>query len=724
MSEEPIESLKGSIEYVTFHNEESGFCVLKVKVKTKGDLVPVLGHTPQISAGEQIECEGVWVNDPRYGMQFKASSIAIIHPTTVKGIEKYLSSGMVKGIGPHFAKKLVKAFGDQVFDIIENDPDQLKTLSGIGETRVASVVESWHEQRSVRDIMVFLQSHGLGTARAFRIYKTYGDDAISLVKKNPYRLALDIRGIGFKAADTLALSLGLSDDSLIRAEAGVRHVLQEISKDGHCAATQEELIAKSAALLEVPVFLIESAIQSQRQAGHVVKDTIDGMDCFYPMSLYRAEVQAVEHITRLNRFGCPWSNIACDESIDRAEQETGMPLAESQRHAMMVLLDSKITIITGGPGVGKTTIIDGFIRIMREASMNVVLCAPTGRAAKRMNESTGMEAKTIHRLLEFDPVNSGFLHNEQKPLSGDVFVVDEASMMDISLFHHLLKAIPDHAALVLAGDIDQLPSVGPGSVLSDLIQSGAIRTVQLTEIFRQESGSDIIVNAHRINQGKMPMNPESGEGDFFVLVEDTPEAIKETVIDLVVDRLPRCLNCNPLTDIQVLSPMNKGVLGCISLNESLRQALNPNTQQEVSRFGSTYSTGDRVIQRRNNYEKGVFNGDIGVIDSIDMEEGILSIRFEDEVKKYEGNELDEIGLSYAITIHKSQGSEFPVVVIPLISQHYRLLARNLLYTGITRGKHLVVLVGQEKAIRKAVKNNKQAHRRTNLSTRVKSLCAA
>ncbi len=713
-----LERLQGSVERVTFHSEDTGFCVLRTQVKEHHDLVTIVGSAASITAGEYIECQGVWINDKKHGLQFKTDCLKVVPPTTLEGIEKYLGSGMVKGIGPHFAKKLVKAFGEQVFDVIENDADRLTELDGIGAKRKERVTSAWTEQKAIRNIMVFLQSYGVGTARAVRIYKTYGDDAIEKVRENPYRLALDIRGIGFKTADDLASQLGIARDSLMRAQAGVRHVLQELCDNGHCAAEQQQLIKASCELLEIPSPIIEEAIRHELHEENLVKDEINAEACVYPVSLYMAETKVAEHIKRLNVSTLPWGSIDTSKAIPWVEEKTGLKFADSQRHAIDTVLQSKLSIITGGPGVGKTTIVNSFIKIILAKRLSIALCAPTGRAAKRLTETTGLPAKTIHRLLDFEPKTYSFKHSQDNPLPIDVLIIDESSMIDIVLFNHLLKAIPDHVAVIMVGDIDQLPSVGSGAVLSDLIKSDVITTVRLTEIFRQAANSKIIVNAHRINHGKMPLPNETENSDFFILHADTPEEIYAKLIDVVASRLPQHYQCDPARDIQVLTPMNRGGLGSRGLNVDLQKRLNAQAEPKITRFGSTYSPGDKVIQMTNNYDKKVFNGDIGFIERIDLEEGIVKIRFDQNLKDYETNELDEISLAYAISIHKSQGSEFPIIVIPLATQHYTLLARNLLYTGITRGKQLVVLIGQKKAIGMAVHNNKEAHRLTKLSERL------
>ncbi len=715
-----MEQLQGAIERVTFHSETTGFCVLRTKVKGNRDVVTVIGNAPSITAGEYIECRGTWVNDQKHGLQFKAEYLKAIQPTTLEGIEKYLGSGMVKGIGPHFAKKLVRAFGEAVFDVIEQTPHRLLELEGIGEKRKERVLSAWAEQKAIRNIMVFLHGHGVGTARAVRIYKTYGDKAVRVVEENPYCLARDIHGIGFKTADALAEKLGIAKDSLMRAQAGVNHVLQELCENGHCAAAREKLVEASVKLLEIPEAVIERAIDEEIEEEALVLDTIQDTPCIYPISLYTAETKAAAQLKRLNRGELPWGEIDTGKVIPWVEQKTALELSGSQREAIETVLKSKVSIMTGGPGVGKTTIVKSLLGIIDAKSLRIGLCAPTGRAAKRLTETTRMEAKTIHRLLEFDMKTYGFKHNQNNLLPLDVLIIDEASMIDIVLLNHLLKAIHLDTAIIFVGDIDQLPSVGSGAVLSDLIKSGVIATVRLTEIFRQAAHSHIIVNAHRVNEGRMPKSYDSPQSDFFTLYTETPEEIHAKLIEIVTNRLSKRYGYDPIQDIQVLTPMNRGGLGARSLNAALQEKLNGHATPKVERFGSVFAPGDKVIQMRNNYDKDVFNGDIGVIESIDLEEGELKINFDQSLKTYSINELDEVSLAYAISIHKSQGSEFPVVVMPLATQHFTLLARNLLYTGITRGKSRVVLIGQKKAIGMAVHNNKEAERMTKLSERLQT----
>ena len=680
------ECLQGAVDRVTFHSEESGFCVLRTKVKGQRDPITVIGNAASIAAGEYIECQGVWINDKKHGLQFKAQQLKAIPPTTLAGIEKYLGSGMVKGVGPHFAKKLIRAFGTHVFDVIEKEPARLNAVEGIGKKRKECIVSGWNDQKAVRDIMVFLQSHDVGTSRAVRIYKAYGKQAIEKVSANPYRLALDIRGIGFKTADQIAQRLGVEKNATIRAEAGVRHVLQVLCDSGHCAAHHQALIKASHELLDIPNTLIEDAIEHEIEEKNLVADTIDDQRCLYPMALYQAETRAATTLTQLNTGAPPWGIIDVITAIPEVEQHTQLKLSASQQQGIETVLQHKLSIITGGPGVGKTTVINSLLTIIEPQQLSIALSAPTGRAAKRLTETTGRAAKTIHRLLDVDPQTRGFKHDQHNPLPIDVLIVDESSMIDIVLLNHLLKAIPLHAAIVFVGDIDQLPSVGSGAVLADLIQSQAIAVVRLTEIFRQAAASHIIINSHRINQGKMPLPNNAKDSDFFTLYADTPDAIHDTLIQVVCQRLPKHYHCNPISDIQVLSPMNRGGLGSRALNMELQRQLNGNSEPKIKRYGMTFSPGDKVIQTVNNYDKEVFNGDIGLINHIDAEEGTVTIQFDRRHIKYETHELDEVSLAYASSIHKSQGSEFPIIVIPLATQHYVLLARNLLYTGITRGK--------------------------------------
>lgn len=721
MSETPMEYLSGSIERLTFHNEDSGFCVLKVKAKGWRELVTVVGHAMSVNAGEYVDCTGAWVTNREYGLQFKADQVRIMTPSTVEGLEKYLGSGLVKGVGPYFAKRLVQKFGLEILEIIETAPDRLMELSGIGQYRRDVISQSWQDQKNVRAIMIFLQSHGVGSARAVRIYKTYGQQAIEKVRENPYRLALDIRGIGFKTADLLAERLGVPKDSLMRAQAGIRHVLLENSNEGHCAMQCDQWVKKSVDLLNVPEEIILQAILLEEKAGRIVHDTIRQEAVAFLTSFYRAEVGVCEQVKRLQAHDATWmKEIDIENAIPWVERKTGLKLSNTQQEAIRVGLQNKIVIITGGPGVGKTTLVNSLLKIIQVKTRNIILCAPTGRAAKRLSESTGLEAKTLHRLLEFDPGQHSFKRNESYRLEADLIVVDEMSMVDISMMHHLIKAIPDSAALMLVGDVDQLPSVGPGAVLANLIDSQSLPVVRLTEIFRQAKASQIIVNAHRVNRGQLPvLSPSSNRlTDFYFLQADTPELIHQKLMHVVTQRIPMRFGFDPIRQIQVLVPMNRGGLGARALNIDLQKQLNPNGKNSIHRFGMTWSEGDKVIQTVNNYKKEVFNGDIGFIQEIDVENAALHILFEGRLAEYEIDELDELSLAYATTIHKAQGSEYPAVVIPIAMQHYMLLERNLVYTGITRGKDLVVVVGTPKALSIAVRTLKSNQRLTKLTDRL------
>nr|WP_264654759.1 ATP-dependent RecD-like DNA helicase [Azospirillum canadense] len=702
------ELLSGLVERVTFHSPETGFCVLRLKVRGQRDLVTLVGHAASISAGEFVQASGAWVNDRTHGLQFKADFLRATPPTTVEGIEKYLGSGLIKGIGPVYAKKLVKAFGDAVFDVIEQQPDQLRKVTGIGPKRAQRIVAGWADQKIIREIMVFLHTHGVGTSRAVRIFKTYGPDAIQLITENPYRLARDIRGIGFKTADAVAFRLGIEKTAMIRARAGISYALAEATDEGHCGVPTAQLVPMAAKLLEIEPPIVETALDLELAEGTVVADTLEGEPCVFLAGLHRAELAIADRLRRLAEGQVPWPPIDTDKAIPWVEEKAGITLAEGQREALRRAVASKLMVITGGPGVGKTTLVNSILTVLKAKQLSIALAAPTGRAAKRLSESTGMEAKTIHRLLETDPKAGGFKRDETYPLDCDLLVVDETSMVDVPLMNALLRAVPGRAALLLVGDVDQLPSVGPGQVLGDIIASGAVPVVRLTEIFRQAATSRIIVNAHRINAGQMPDWPRAGtreaeESDFYFVEAATPEVGVARVIEIVRDRIPRRFGFDPVRDVQVLCPMNRGGMGARSLNIELQAVLNPPGELRVERFGWVFGVGDKVMQVENDYDKEVYNGDLGIVSAIDPEEGTLTATFDGRPVTYEYGELDEIVLAYATTIHKSQGSEYPVVVIPVVTQHYTMLQRNLIYTGVTRGKRLVVMVGQRRALAMAVR---------------------
>lgn len=659
--------------------------------------------------------------DKEHGQQFKAEVIRTTHPATPEGIEKYLASGLIKGIGPVLAAKLVGAFGIQVFEIIEDHPDRLSELHGIGPKRQERITESWREQRVVRQIMIFLHQHGLGTARAVRVYKTYGDDAIGAVKENPYRLAHDIRGIGFKTADQLAERLGIDRQSPLRARAGVAYVLHELTTEGHCAFPEPELIKKATALLGIEEGVVRAALAHEIGEGRLVRDQVADDPWIYLASLHRAETQLASVIRRLLLGNHPLPRIDVDKALAWVEGQVGLTLANTQKDAVGLATRHKVLIITGGPGVGKTTIVDSILRIFSAKGLRCLLCAPTGRAAKRMSEATGQAAKTIHRLLEFDPASFAFKRNATNPLEADLILIDEVSMVDLPLAYAMLRAVPHDAAVILVGDVDQLPSVGPGMVLADLIASGVVPTVRLTEVFRQAAQSSIIQAAHRVNAGKMPrLRTADAEGDFYFAAADDPEVAADLLIRIVSERIPKRFNFDPIRDVQVLTPMHRGVLGARNLNQVLQAKLNPPhpSRAETERFGYTYRVGDKVLQLENDYSKDVFNGDLGSVVKVDLVDSEVSVDFDGRQVTYDFGELDELVPAYAMSIHKSQGSEFPAVVIPVHTQHYIMLQRNLLYTGITRGKRLVVLVGTERAIAIAVRRADARRRYSGLEWRL------
>ena len=701
----PTEVLAGLVERVTFHNADSGFCVLRAKARGHRDLVTVIGHAAAISAGEWITASGEWVNDRTHGQQFRARFLRSSQPTSLEGIEKYLGSGMIRGIGPVYAKKMVKVFGEQLFDVIEAEPDRLREVEGIGQVRARRITDAWAEQKIIREIMVFLHSHGVGTARAVRIYKTYGTDAIQVMTENPYRLAKDIRGIGFKTADAIAIKLGIEKTAMIRVRAGISFALTEATNEGHCGLPNEELLPLTVELLDVPLDLVRTALDLELADGTVIADTVGETACVFLAALYRAERLIAERLRGLVTGKLPWLHIDPDKAIPWIEEKTGLALAESQIKAVRLALVSKVLVITGGPGVGKTTIVRSILRILAAKGVKLLLCAPTGRASKRMTEATGFESKTIHRLLEVNPRGGGFKRDADNPLECELLVIDETSMVDVMLMQALTKAVPQGSALLIVGDIDQLPSVGPGQVLADTITSGAVPVVRLTEVFRQAAQSRIITSAHRINQGQIPdLSRPRGASDFYFVEAETPEAAVGRIVELVKTRIPARFSLDPIRDIQVLCPMNRGGVGARSLNIELQSALNPAGDRKVERFGWTFAPGDKVMQIENDYDKEVYNGDIGYIDAVDLDAGELTASFDGRSVSYMFGELDTLVPAYAATIHKSQGSEYPAVVIPVMTQHYTMLQRNLLYTGVTRGKKLVVLVGQKKAVAIAVKN--------------------
>jgi exodeoxyribonuclease V alpha subunit len=711
-----MQTLSGVIERITYVNPENGYTVAKIKSKGCHDLVTIVGSLPSVHVGAVVSLKGEWKMDSKYGRQFIVSSYQEKLPATAAGIEKYLGSGLIKGIGPVNAKRIVKAFKEDTLRIIEEDIDRLLEVEGIGPKRIEMIKKAWEEQKEVKNIMIFLQSHGVSTSYGVKIYKTYGDESIKVVQENPYRLADDIWGIGFKTADSIARNLGYDNNSYARIRSGIMYVLNQLSNEGHCFAYKEQLIEEAGRLLEVEAELIEEAIGKMLEEGSLIADRDEAL---YLPVFYHSETGAARRIKRIVETDSIFIHNDVEKMVAIIEKQNRVRYDEAQREAIKKAGSRKFTVLTGGPGTGKTFTTLGIISLYRMLGAKILLAAPTGRAAKRMSEVTGMEAKTIHRLLEYKPAK-GYTVNEENPLKCDVLILDEVSMVDLVLMYNLLKAVPDEAVLVLVGDIDQLPSVGAGNVLRDIIDSGAVEVVRLTAIFRQARGSMIITNAHRVNQGRMPKYTGPRNRDFFFIQEEDPEQAADTIVSLVTERLPRYYQADPVKDIQVLCPMLKGTTGAHNLNRLLQEKL-ASGSFSIKYGGTTYYIGDKVMQIKNNYDKNVFNGDIGFIESIDQEDRTLVISFDDRKVEYDFTELDEIILAYASTVHKSQGSEYPIVVAPLSTQHYVMLQRNLLYTCITRAKKVFVLVGTKQAVAMAVRNNKIAKRNTMLADRIREL---
>ena len=717
-----MNQLNGHIEKIVFHSDESGFCVLRIKSDEHNDLVTLTGTASSVNDGEWIAADGEWINDPSYGKQFKSSELRIAAPDTLEGIEKYLASDLVKGIGKEYASRLVNAFGKDVFNVIEKNSGKLLKVEGIGKTRKENIKKAWDEQKSVRKIMSFLFSHGVSTSKAFRIYKTYGEEAIQILQRDPYCLARDIKGIGFLIADNIAMNIGIAKDSIIRAKAGIEYSLNNLMLEGHCAYIKIDLISKTASLLELDILIIEEALNSSIKSDQLILEQNRSFDdLIYLPKIYQTEINLSKRMALLGKGNHPCPEIDFDKAIRWAEEKSSIELALEQKNALKLSICAKISVITGGPGVGKTTLLNAILLILKAKRMRVMCCAPTGRAAKRMSESTGIESKTIHRLLQYNPATGGFIHNPDNPLSCDVIIIDESSMIDLSLCYYLMEAIPLHAAIIFVGDVDQLPSVGPGKILKDIISSGIASVSHLTEIFRQTSTSQIISHSHSINEGEIPNFIDSDENsDCYFIESEDPERAVNLINKLISESIPKKFNFNPMNDIQILSPMKKGLLGTNNLNESLQKLLNKNTSQ-INRFGRVYRVNDRVMQTENDYDKDVFNGDLGFIYKIDNELSLLTVQYDEKKVDYDFRELDMLIHAYAITIHKSQGSEYPVVIIPIHTQHYVMLKRTLFYTAITRAKKLAIIIGTNKALKLAVQQTDSHQRITRLGEQLSTL---
>ncbi len=702
--------LRCVVERITYQNPENGYSVMKVKVKGYNDLVTLVGNLLEVPAGSVLQCEGDWKVDKRYGSQFVCQTWEEVIPATVYGIEKYLGSGLVKGIGPKFAQLIVKQFGLDTIDIIETDIERLYEVPGIGKRRVEKIRESWDKQKDIKNVMLFLQSYGVSTAYAAKIYRQYGKESIDRVKENPYRLADDIWGIGFKTADGIAAKMGYEKDDLRRCQSGIIYTLNQLANEGHVYAEEEQLVKAAIELLEADESPIREALRNMLLTDDLKQEN----EAIYLPPFYYAEAGTANRLLALLR--------TTDEGlftqtvdVPSLSKETGIDYDDVQLQAIEEAVRSKVMVLTGGPGTGKTTTTQGIIAALKHMGLRILLAAPTGRAAKRMSEATGMEAKTIHRMLEFNP-KDGYKRNEENPLEGDALIVDECSMIDIVLMNSLMKAIPSSMRVVFVGDIDQLPSVGAGNVLRDLIESDIIPVIRLTRIFRQAQSSRIVMSAHAINQGQFPDTSNGQQTDFFFIQQEDPETVAQEIVNLVKNRLPKAYH-QKVSNIQVLTPMQRGVVGAAQLNLALQQALNP-SQVALNRGGYSFRQGDRVMQLRNNYDKEVFNGDLGYVESVDVEERTLWVNFDERLVEYEVSELDELTLAYATTIHKSQGSEYPLVVMPVLMTHYVMLQRNLIYTGITRAKKICILIGTKKALWYAIRNMSVLKRNTRLKERL------
>jgi len=702
--------LNGSVEQISFRNEETGYVVCSVQPSDRaGGTVTVVGNCAAIWVGEELTATGNWVNDSRFGLQFRADTMVCVAPTSTEGVRRFLSGGLIRGIGKVNADKIVAKFGSETLHVIEHAPLRLLEVEGVGRKRCGMIRDSWKRLRGVRDVMIFLQSHGVGMGQATRIYRAYGDQAIAIVKNNPYRLCRDVFGFGFITADAIAMKLGIAKDAPERAREGLLHHLQTMQDEGHCFCEESALLLSAQGFLDISVEKLTEALSALVEQRRLVRDG----QRIYLRELYDAECNVARRLLAIAECPLPFKGIDADRALAWAEAKMRLVLAGGQRRAIAAGVGNKASVITGGPGVGKTTIIRALVEIFGVRRLNILLSAPTGRAAKRMAEATGREAVTIHRLLKYLPQKRAFTHDENNPIDADVLIVDESSMIDIVLMDQLLRALPDKIILILVGDTDQLPSVGPGNVLRDIISSGAIPCTRLDTIFRQDTRGMIVRNAHHINNGE---EMEGGGSDFFFIETPEPDRIVSRVCDLVTTRIPSKFHIPP-QDIQVLTPMRRNQLGADNLNVVLQNAINP-VGPSLRRGLTVFRRGDRVMQMRNNYDKEVFNGDVGFVRDIDAEEETLRVDFDGKAVEYGRGELDELVLAYASTVHKSQGSEYPAVVMVIATQHYKLLQRNLLYTAVTRGRKLVCIVGTHKAAAIATRNNEVRSRQTALAERL------
>jgi exodeoxyribonuclease V alpha subunit len=715
--------IHGLLEKISYHNEENDFVVAKLREKDKKELTTIVGNLSGINPGESLKLTGNWVHNKKFGEQFQVETFEVTIPATLLGIQKYLASGLIKGIGLIMSERIVEKFGLHTLEVIEKKPERLSEVEGIGPKRISMIKKTWEEQKEIKEIMIFLQGHGVSASYSAKIYKQYGSQSIEMVRENPYRLAHDIYGTGFITADKIAQNLGIDRNSLIRAKAGLIYVLNQLTEEGHVYYPENQLIHKAREILHVDEEIIFQAVRELSKEKELFLEDLEpegNLRAVFLAPFYVAERGVAQRLINLKESPSNIRPIHPEKAIEWVQQKLGIELAQRQEEAVLLAATSKVLIITGGPGTGKTTIITAILRIFQQLQLRVLLAAPTGRAAKRMNEATSWEAKTIHRLLEYSPHKGGFKKDQDDPLEADVVIIDETSMVDTLLMHHLLKAIPSHAHLILVGDVDQLPSVGPGNVLKDIIRSGRFTVVTLTEIFRQARESMIVVNAHKVNQGEFPVLKgidKSEETDFRFIQEEDPEKILQNILDLCSERIPGQCRFHPLKEIQVLAPMHKGTIGVANLNIELQKRLNPGPSG-ITRGAWNFRLGDKVMQIVNNYDKDVFNGDIGWISKIDPEEREVVIDFDGRPVPYDYSDLDEVVLAYAVSVHKSQGSEYPVVILPVVTQHYLLLQRNLIYTGITRAKKRVILIGTKKALAIAIRNNKPQRRYTLLSERL------